>query len=115
MTWHSRAHAARALQLTSERSRRTLAGALDRLLSEIENPDLTVAAVRPCPAQIRDASLELLELSGRLRDRAPVDAGAVARLRALVFDGAGPCYRRARGHALRSALQAAIREIDVES
>jgi hypothetical protein len=59
--WRSRAHAARALQLTSARRRRVLATGLSRTLDEALAPPISPklgAVVAPCRTQVRDAAAD---------------------------------------------------------
>ena len=111
-----RAHAARALQLTSDRSRRGLARSLERLIEQSERPPAPFrgAAVQPCREQVREALPEILAIASRLRSGAPVDARGVARLRGLLCDGCGPCYAPSRPDALSIALSTVSDMLDVQ-
>ena len=63
-SWRSRAHAARALQLTSARRRRMLATGLSRILDEAFAPPISPrlgAVVTPCGTQVRDALAPICE------------------------------------------------------
>jgi hypothetical protein len=111
-SWRSPAHAARAVQLTTRGRRRSLAGSLERLVSDAERPPVLTAAVRPCFSQVLDAKPTIVAVAARLRSPEPVDARGVARLLALLSDGAGPCYVPSRPGALTSALQTAIRWLE---
>jgi hypothetical protein len=114
VSWRSAAHAARALQLTSDRHRRRLADSLDRLPRDAEQGrGRAGAAIRPCPEQVRDALPELLGLAARLRAGAPVAVGGVARLHRLLADGGGPCYTRGKRAELRRALQEVMERLEV--
>jgi hypothetical protein len=115
--WRSPAHAARALQLTGDRSRGALARWLERLVEHAERPParFTISAVvPPCREQVHAALPVILATASRLRSRAPVDARGVARLRALLSDGAGPCYSRADPVALTVALETISQWLDVQ-
>ncbi|MGZ4185910.1 MAG: hypothetical protein ACXVUE_08275 [Solirubrobacteraceae bacterium] len=100
-------HAARALQLTSDRNRRGLARSLERLLENAQRPrsQSRGAVVYPCREQVIEAMPVLLTIAGRLRCADPIDARGIARLNILLSDGSGPCYVRIRCSALTDALQ----------
>ena len=106
-TWRSPAHAARAVQLSSDRSRWNLARSLDRLIEDSERRQAPFrgAALQPCREQVREALPHILEIGCRLRCGAPVNARGMAMLRQLLCDGAGPCYVRTPRGALASALE----------
>src|ERR1019366_4451743 len=55
--WHSKVHAARSLQLTSDRSRRALARSLEHLVEQADGPPVhwRSAAVPPCRPQVSEA------------------------------------------------------------
>jgi hypothetical protein len=115
--WRSPEHAARALQLTGDRSRGALARWLERLVEHAERPPARLsisAVVSPCREQVHEALPVILATASRLRSRAPVDARGVARLRALLSDGAGPCYSRADPVALTVALETISQWLDVQ-
>jgi hypothetical protein len=105
--WRSRLHAARSLQLTGARTRRGLAGSLQRLLADTRRPPAPIrgAAVGPCRDQVWEAQDVLGLVVAQLLSAAPVDAGGVARLTALLSDGNGPCYVNTHPGALSSTLQ----------
>jgi hypothetical protein len=110
LTWRSPAHAARALQLTGRRSRRSLAIGLERLVTDADRRRRSLGAVvPPCREQVLHARPLILELAGRLRSSEPVDARGVARLKALLCDGSGPCYLQGSPDALTVALLDAAR------
>jgi hypothetical protein len=115
--WQSPSHAARALQLTSERHRRALARSLERLLEDTERTPTPFrgAVILPCREQVRDALPLILALAARLRDPAPVEVRGIAQLHTLLSDGAGPCYRRIRPGALTVALQAVSGHIETQT
>lgn len=105
--WCSPAHAARALQLTTTRQRRALAAGLERLVEHAEQPASPcriTAVIPPCREQVREALPLIFAITSRLRDGAPLDARGVARLKAVIADGAGPCYTRSHVDALNDAL-----------
>ncbi|MBV9047787.1 MAG: hypothetical protein JOY58_05940 [Solirubrobacterales bacterium] len=112
--WQSRSHAARSLQLTTARSRRALARSLERVLKDAEQPSpaFLSAAIVPCREQVYPARTLIGELAVRLRSRRPVAARGVAELRALLSDGAGPCYVSSDPQALTRALEAVSRWMD---
>jgi hypothetical protein len=115
VSWRSPAHAARALQLTSDRMRRTLARSLERLIEDTEHPSPSWnnAVIAPCREQVRDALPLIRATILRLRSDTPVDAKGVARLKALLCDSAGPCYTSIDPHALTLALQTVSQSLDV--
>ena len=94
-TWASPSHAARALQLTGARSRRSWARSLERLVKHAEQPSTRVgsAVVPPCREQVREALPLILEIAspaarhracGRRGNRS-VERAAVRRERALLL------------------------------
>ncbi|HEY4830500.1 MAG TPA: hypothetical protein VIH85_27285 [Solirubrobacteraceae bacterium] len=105
----SEAHAARAQQLCGDRVRHSVARSLEALLDRAENPRPAAlrATVPLCAEQIRDAAALIASTAGCLRSREALDPGAVARLKILLADRRGPCYRQSR----RDALTVALREI----
>lgn len=115
MPWHSKVHAARALQLTSDRSRRALARWLEYLVERADGPPVQwqSAAVPPYRPQVSEVLPVVLAMISRLRARAPVDARGIARLQLLLSDGAGPCYTLSgRPDALAVELQTIDRWLD---
>lgn len=113
--WFSQIHAARAIQLASDHHRRGLARSLEQLIEQAENPPARFmsAVISPCRQQVCEAMPEILAISSRLRSGEPVDARGVARLRALLSDGSGPCYIPGRQAGLSDALHAVSRWLDV--
>jgi hypothetical protein len=101
-------HAARARQLTNDRTRRTLARSLERLVEQAETPrpPFRTAVVQPCRPQVREARPLILTIAQRLRSNAPVGVCGVARLQALLSNGAGPCYAPSHPDALITELRA---------
>jgi hypothetical protein len=113
--WESSLLAARALQITREHRRRSLARALERLAANAERPaSRAISSVVPvCRQQVREALPTIFSLAARLGDGRPVDARGVARLYALISEGTGPFYVTARPGALDEALKEAYRGLDV--
>jgi len=104
--WSSPAHTTRALLITSDRRRRSLARSLETLVERSRNPRLVRgAAVPPCRAQVRRAAPLALSLVSRLRSGSPIEARGVAQLHAVLCDGAGPCYQQMHDEALTVALE----------
>jgi hypothetical protein len=108
--WRSPAHAARALQLTSARRRETYAQGLERVLAETELAGGRVSArfsgvVMPDPAAVILCAPTIWEIVVTLRAPTPVSAEGMARLRALLCDGAGPLYCAGNPDQLRQALE----------
>ena len=107
--WRSPAHAARALQLTSARRRETYAAGLERVLAETERTGgistRFSGVVMPDPAAVILCAPTIWEIVATLRGPAPVSAEGMARLRALLCDGAGPLYCAGNAEQLRQALE----------
>lgn len=104
----SEAHAARAEQLTGAHVRRAVARSLDRLLerAQMTRPSTgLVLTFPPCREQILVAASEILATAARLRSGEPLDPAVVARVKVLLADRTGPCYRRSRPDALVIALR----------
>lgn len=115
-TWRSPAHAARAVQVTSDRRRRALARALERLVEQSDRPQgrsMASAVIAPCRRQVRAALPEILDVSARLRGGGPVDPRGVVRLRDLLCDGGGPCYAWMHPDALTIELREVSRWLEV--
>ena len=114
--WSSGAHAARAVQLTGDRTRRAMARSVERLIEDVEKPRsrFMSAVVSPCADQVRHAMPLILTLASRLRSAEPVNARGVAQLSRLLSDGGGPCYVRVHPEALTLALQQVSRWLDVD-
>jgi len=108
-------HAARAVQLTDGRGRRSLARSLQLLVERAERtaPSGMSAAIAPCREQVRNALPEIRAISAWLRTAEPVDARGVAMLRAVLADGGGPCYVRSHPAALTARLQEVSRCLHV--
>ncbi len=106
--WRSPAHAARALQLTSTRRRDAYAEGLERVLAETERPSRKTrysGVVTPDPATVILCAPAIWEIVRTLRAPAPVSAEGMARLRALLCDGAGPLYCAGNAEPLRQAFE----------
>jgi len=106
--WRSRAHAARALQLTSARRRAAYATGFERVLAETERPRRNTrfsGVVTPDPATVILCAPAIWEIIETLRAPAPVSAEGMARLRALLCDGAGPLYCARNPEQLRQSLE----------
>ena len=108
--WRSPAHAARALQLTSARRRETYAQGLERVLAETEQVGGRIstrlsAIVLPDPTAVILCAPTIWEIVATLRGPAPVSAEGMARLRALLCDGAGPLYCAGNAEQLRQSLE----------
>ena len=103
------------MQLTSNRSRQSLARSLELLVERAEQraPSGMSAAVAPCREQVRNALPEIRAISGRLRTAEPVDARGVAMLRAVLGDGGGPCYVRSHPASLTVRLREVSRWLRV--
>jgi hypothetical protein len=104
---HSPVHAARARQLTSERSRLTIAKELDHLQDRLK-PEQRVsytAAVKPVRAAVRATQPQLVKLSEQLRTADAVEPRGVAALRDLLTDGAGPLYHDGNVEILKQQLE----------
>jgi hypothetical protein len=63
---------------------------------------------------IRATEPDIRALAARLRSGAPIAPAGVARLFALLCDGAGPVYMRGRTQALSDALRTAARWLELE-
>ena len=114
LSWRSPVHAARSLQLTSDRRRLRLAVSLERLIELTEQPPaFRGSVVPPCREQARDAKPQIAAIAGRLRSRAPIDARGVAYLRELLCNGDSPVYTRSLAGALAAELHAVSDMLDV--
>lgn len=96
--------AARALQLTSEKTRSGLVEGLDRLLNGTDRR----AAVPVQRARVTGAGGELRALRERLLAPDPLPARGVAMVHELLSDGAGPVYREASAVGVREVAQRAM-------
>jgi hypothetical protein len=110
----SEAHAARAAQLTGERTRRAVARSLDKLAERAQNPRPTsLIAVKPCREQVRDAMPLILQIRSRLLSREPLAPRGIACLKKLLSDRCGPCYERSETKTLTLALQEVMDLLEV--
>jgi len=103
----SEAHAARAEQLTGERSRRSLARTLDMLVDRAQNPRPGYLSLRlsPCPEQVHDAMPVIRSIRSRLLSREPVSVQGIARLKTVLRDRSAECHTASGEGALTVALQ----------
>lgn len=113
--WRSPVHAARARQLTGERTRRMLARSLEQLIERAEDPPRVHrgAAIQPSRARVAEARPLMLTLASRLRGIGPVAPRGIAALKNLLTDGAGPVYTHGDPETLRRRLAAIDRWLDV--
>jgi hypothetical protein len=104
----SEAHAARAEQLTGQRSRRAVARSLDRLVGRMNDPrpGLPTATGRPCREQVLEVMPLIVSIRACLRSTQPLNAHGVARSKALLRNREGPCYVSDAPAELRAALRA---------
>lgn len=112
----SSAHAARAAQLTRERTRCAVAHSLGRLIEQVEAPTarIRITAI-PCREQVREAKPMIRAVAARLRSAEPLDARGVARLKTLLSDPTGPCYAPGSADALTVALHDISKLLDVDA
>ena len=109
--------AARAVQLTSMKTRRHLAASVRRILAAAGDPAaVTVITVRPprmplARAQVRQSAGPLAALAGYLAAPGPVPAQGVAMVSQLLADGAGPLYRKASVDDLGDLIDKATRAL----
>jgi hypothetical protein len=112
--WHSPAHSARSLQITSRVSRRALARGLDRMQARAAGPTATWTAAVPVDGRaVREEQFVLDLLADRLRDGAPISTRSVAALRYLMSDGSSPFYRARKGNSLAGVLAEVHASLDV--
>ena len=111
----SEANAARAQQLTTERTRKAVARTLDRLVDRAENPRRAslIAPRAPCREQVRNAVPLILMFRSRLLSGESLEPEEVARLKVLLADRRGPCYVPSEPDALMGALQDIVRSLDI--
>jgi hypothetical protein len=109
--------AARAVQLTSMKSRRSLAASVQRILAAAGDPAaVTVITARPsrlplARARIRQSAGPLAMLAGCLAAPGPVPAQGVAMVSQLLADGTGPLYREASADDLGGLIGEATRAL----
>ena len=70
--------------------------------------------VQPCPEQVLEAVPLIVSIRSRLRSTEPLNAAAVARLKKLLSDRAGPCYVRCEPNALTAALRYVSEALEAE-
>jgi hypothetical protein len=113
-------HAARAMQLTSGKSRRDLARSLQRILVAVAGQPAGVhsrtAAAHPprlplCRARISRSADPLAALAGHLTAPGPVPVQGVAMVSRLVTNGVGPLYWEACGEDLGDIIEKATRAL----
>jgi hypothetical protein len=108
-------HAARARQLTSLKTRRTLADSWERLLwITQERRPVRSAKVPPCRDRLQQAAPEIRELVVALRATGPVPARGVAIAMGLLVDGCGPVYNPRTDEDVVELLLGAVAELDPE-
>jgi hypothetical protein len=117
--------AARAVRLTSMRSRRELAGSLQRILaaglpagsrgrSMEADPPARFASQPHVPIRrdrVGRSASELAELAAHLVQPGPVPARGVAMVYQLLTDGGGPLYRRACRDDLTALVEQATQAL----
>jgi hypothetical protein len=117
--------AARAVRLTSMRSRRELAGSLQRILaaglpagsrgrSMEADPPARFASQPHVPIRrdrVSRSASELAELAAHLVQPGPVPARGVAMVYQLLTDGGGPLYRRACRDDLTALVEQATQAL----
>jgi hypothetical protein len=109
--------AARAVQLTSMKTRRNLAASVRRILTAAGDPAaVTMITARPsrlplARARIRQSAGPLAALAGSLAVPGPVSAQGVAMVSQLLADGAGPLYRKASVDDLGDLIDKATRAL----
>lgn len=108
----SPALALRARRLTALARRRSLAGALCRIVRETHDGSrASRARVRPDRNRVEGARDELTALADGLADPRPVAAHGVAQAWLLVTDGTGPLYNPRSPASLRAGAARAAREL----
>ena len=114
--------AARAMQLTSVRSRRALAASLQRILAAAGQSPAGVSsgavAIHPsrvplCRERISQSAGPLAGLAGYLAAPGPVPVQGVAMASQLLADGTGPLYQEACGDDLGNIIEKATRALTV--
>jgi hypothetical protein len=105
----SEAHAARAQQLVGKRTRQSVARRLDRLIDRAETPRRAcLSPVVPPYAEVQEAMPLIRSIRARLHSEQPLDPHAIARLKMLLSDRNGPCYKATEPGALAAALQQVV-------
>jgi len=105
--------ALRAARLVRPAARRDLARTVWRVMALAQRPPSVRTAVRVCRPHVRAANQELLDIGERLVASGPVSAYGVARLRALLADGAGPLYQPGSPDHLGALLHQVRAALDV--
>ena len=112
--------AARAIQLTSSKSRRDLATSLERVLAAVREQPAGIPtgtrAVHPprlplCRARISRSAGPLATLAGYLTAPGPVPVQGVAMVHRLVTNGAGPLYWEACSDDLSDIIEKATQAL----
>jgi hypothetical protein len=103
----SEAYAARAEQLTGQRSRRAVARSLDRLAGRINDPGPGSRTVtgRLRREEVLKAMPVIVSIRACLCSTEPLNARGVARLKALLSNREGPCYVSSAPAELTAALR----------
>lgn len=106
-------HAWRAAQLTSEKSRRSLASSLRGIVDELEGP-IRLPGASPLNRQGVRPHVRVVEaLANRLDDLArPVSPAGVLHVRDLLTDGGSPLYDRTRADDLPETVDTIIAILD---
>jgi hypothetical protein len=94
-----------AQRLVAGASRRTLVGAIDRLLGCASGERRASGVVPVYADRMRACSGELREIRDVLASSGPVAACGVAKMRLLVSDAASPLYARGRPDELSARLR----------
>jgi len=105
--------ALRARHLVGPESRRSLARSIENIVADADRfAQRRQLKIPLCRRRIREASIELGEVSERLRSGGPVSARGVAKLELLLADGCGPLYQRGSQEDLRARLREVIEALD---
>ena len=98
-------------RLTATSERQTIARTLRRIVCGAQSPGPFMGSRVPLHVPNIAAATEVIDtITARLHAPRPVGARGMARLRALLADGAGPLYRYGRGD-LVGRLGAALAEL----
>jgi hypothetical protein len=101
----SDARALRARQLVGERTRRSFARSLRRLVANAERPPTPMGSAVPLRREAIVPWREgLLGLADRLERPGPVNPCGVARVITLVTDGTGPIYSSSSERSMSNAV-----------
>ncbi len=106
--------ALRARHLTSDRTRRALAGGVRRAVREAEDP--LASAFSPVPrnrSAIMTARADLEQLRSTLLAGGPVSPRGVALAEDLLTDGQGPLYNHRTRQDLARRVHATIEALDI--